>query len=84
MNQSNLKAIINRLEAMTQDETDSIQIRYFSANDQERAKVIFDREKDLFTLTDMADGETLAFDNIDFLAVEILELIQPKINGDHV
>lgn len=79
---SKLRPIILRLEAMVADETDPIQVRRFNVDGVERAQVTYDHEKDIFTLADHSIEEELTFDNIDFLATELLELLQPVASTD--
>lgn len=82
MKSSKLRPIILRLEAMIEDKTDPIQIRHFNVDGVERAQVIYDHDTDLFTLVDHSIEEELTFDNIDFLATELLELLQPVAQSD--
>lgn len=82
MENSKLRPIILRLEAMVADETDPIQVRRFNVDGVERAQVTYDHEKDIFTLADHSIEEELTFDNIDFLATELLELLQPVASTD--
>lgn len=78
METSKLRSIISRLEAMTKDETDNLQVRRFEVDGVERAQVTYDHEKNIFTVTDYSIDEELPFDNIDFVAMEVFELIQPR------
>jgi uncharacterized protein YkuJ len=64
---------------MIEDKTDNVQVRRFEVNGVERAQVKYDRDRDLFLLQDHSIGEELEFDNIDFIAVEVLELTQPVL-----
>lgn len=82
MKNSELKPVILRLEAMTEDQTDPIQVRHFNVDGVEKAKVIYEHEKDIFTLIDQNTGEELTFDDIDFLAIELLELLQSRVQRD--
>lgn len=79
MKESKLRPIILRLEAMMKDETSEIQERRFSVDGVERALVTFDHKRQVFTVLDHSIEEELEFDNIDFAAMEILELIQPVL-----
>lgn len=79
MKPSSLRPIILRLEAMMEDQTDDVQVRRFEVDGQERAQVTYDQNRDVFTLLDHSINEEMEFDNIDFVAMEILELIQPVL-----
>lgn len=74
---SKLRTIISRLEAMIKDQTGEMQVRRFEVDGVERALVTYDQEKNIFTVHDYSIDEELAFDNIDFVAMEIFELLQP-------
>ena len=78
MESSKLISIISRLDAMTKDKTDNLQVRRFEVDGVERAKVSYNHEKKLFTVMDHSIEEELTFDNIDFVAMEVFELIQPR------
>lgn len=80
MRPSNLRPILLRLEAMIEDQTDDIQVRRFNVDGVERAKVEYDRNRALFILHDHSIEEEFEFDNIDFVAMEILELTQPILS----
>ncbi len=77
MESSKLISIITRLDAMTKDQTDKLQVRRFEVDGIERAQVTYDHEKNLFTVIDHSIEEELTFDNIDFVAMEVFELVQP-------
>lgn len=77
MRKSKLVPIVNRLEAMIQDETGERQVRRFEVNERERCLVTYDNARDMFELEDRTNGQVYEFDDIDFVAIEILELIQP-------
>lgn len=77
MESSELRNIISRLEAMTKDETDKIQIRRFDVDGVERAQVVYNQETKVFTVIDHSIDEELKFDNIDFVAMEVFDLVQP-------
>lgn len=80
MEPSSLRPIILRLEAMIQDTTDTVQVRRFEVDGVERVQVAYDQERDIFTLNDHSvDVKVQEFDNIDFVAMEIYELIQPVL-----
>lgn len=78
MKSSKLRAILSRLEAMIEDKTDDTQVRRFEVDGEERVLVTYYREKDVFTVLDYSIDEELEFDNIDYVAMEVYELIQPR------
>lgn len=75
---SNLRSIILRLEAMIEDKTEDVQVRRFEVDGVERVVVEYNRDRDVFIMNDHSVDivETQEFDNIDFVAMEIYELIQ--------
>lgn len=80
MRPSNLRPVILRLEAMIEDKTDDVQERRFEVDGVERVRVKYDRERDVFILNDHSvDVDVQEYDNIDFVAMEIFELIQPVL-----
>lgn len=80
MKPSSLRPVILRLEAMIEDKTDDVQVRRFEVDGVERVEVTYDRDRDVFILNDHSvDVEKQEFDNIDFVAMEIYELIQPVL-----
>lgn len=80
MRPSELRKIITRLEAMIVDQSDDIQVRRFTVDGVDRCEVTYDRNRDLFILNDFTvEVDVQEYDNIDFVAVEILELIQPVL-----
>lgn len=78
MKPSNLRSIILRLEAMIEDKTEDVQVRRFEVDGVERVVVEYNRDRDVFIMNDHSVDivETQEFDNIDFVAMEIYELIQ--------
>lgn len=78
MKSSRLVPIIRRLEAMQEDQSDEIQVRRFEIEGKERCKVYFDGNTGMYELVDRTLDETFQFDDIDYLAIEILELLQPN------
>lgn len=78
MESSELLTIISRLEAMTKDKTDAVQVRRFDVDGVERAQVIYNHDNNIFTVVDHSIEEELKFDNIDFVAMEVFELIQAR------
>jgi len=79
MKPSSLRPIILRLEAMIEDTTDDVQIRRFETDGELRATVEYIRDREIFIVNDPSIEENMEFDNIDFVAMEILELIQPVL-----
>lgn len=77
MEPSQLIPVIKRLEAMREDQTGELQVRRFERNGQEKCIVRYDNKSNMFELEDRINNQTYEFDNIDYVAVEILELIQP-------
>ncbi|KAA9302147.1 MULTISPECIES: YkuJ family protein [Aerococcus] len=75
MKTSQLQAILNRLEAMTADDSE-IEVRRFEFEGQERCQVRYDRETESFELQDHTINESFQFDDIDLVAIEIFELLQ--------
>lgn len=80
MKESKLRSIITRLEAMMADETKELQVRRFTVDGVDRVEVTYDHNRDLFILNDFTiDVDIQEYDNIDFVAMEIYELIQPVL-----
>lgn len=77
MRPSSLRPIILRLEAMIEDKSGDVQVRRFETDGELRATVEYVRDREVFTINDPALEEDMEFDNIDFVAMEILELVQP-------
>ncbi|GEQ33111.1 YkuJ family protein [Marinilactibacillus psychrotolerans] len=77
MKPSQLIPIIRRLDAMREDESDEIQVRRFEKDGKEQCIVRYDKSSRMYELEDRTSGQTYEFDNIDYVAVEILELVQP-------
>lgn len=82
MKPSQLIPIIRRLEAMQEDETNDVQVRRFEKDGKERCMVKYSHHSQMYELIDRATEETYKFDNIDYIAVEILELVQPARSGN--
>ena len=76
MKQSQLVAIIKRLEAMTEAEDNEIQVRRFEREGVEKCLVSVDKATDTFELTETDSQQVYQFDNIDIVAMEIYDLIQ--------
>lgn len=80
MKPSRLVSIIRRLEAMMKDKTEQLQVRRFEIDGAERAQVTYDHDRNVFILNDLTiEIDEQEFDNIDFIAMEILELTQPVL-----
>lgn len=79
MKPSSLRPIILRLEAMIEDKTDDVQVRRFETDGELRATVEYIRDREVFIVNDPSIDENMEFDNIDFVAMEILELVQPVL-----
>ncbi len=80
MKPSRLVSIIRRLEAMMEDKTEQLQVRRFEIDGAERAQVTYDHDRNVFILNDLTiEIDEQEFDNIDFIAMEILELTQPVL-----
>lgn len=82
MKASQLIPIIKRLEAMREDQSEEIQVRRFEREGVEKCIVRYDAKSNMFELEDRTAQETYEFDNIDYVAVEILELIQPETSTE--
>jgi len=78
MKSSRLVPIVKRLDAMREDETDEVQVRRFEVEGVERCKVYFYGDTGMYELVDRTIDESFQFDDIDYCAIEILELIQPR------
>lgn len=75
---SQLIPIIRRLDAMRVDKTGKIQKRRFNVNGDERCLVVFNGLTGKYKLIDRLSDDEYEFDDIDYLSVEILELLQPR------
>ncbi|MBL1227334.1 YkuJ family protein [Enterococcus sp. BWR-S5] len=76
MKQSQLVAIIKRLEAMTEANDNELQVRRFEREGVEKCLVSYDKTTDTFELTEADSQQSYQFDNIDIVAMEIYDLIQ--------
>ncbi|OJF96498.1 YkuJ family protein [Alkalibacterium sp. 20] len=76
MNSSQLIPIIKRLEAMREDQSEEVQVRRFEKDGVEKCIVRYDSKSKMFELEDRTAQQVYEFDNIDYVAVEILELIE--------
>jgi len=82
MKPSQLIPIIRRLDAMREDQSDEVQVRRFERNGEEKCIVRYDNKTNMFELEDRTTEQTYEFDNIDYVAVEILELVQPATSTE--
>lgn len=76
MSNSRLVPIIQRLQAMQEDQGDEVQVRKFELNGLEKCLVTYNNKTHTFLLDDLSTKQTYQFDNIDFIAIEILELLE--------
>lgn len=61
-----------------EDKTNDKQVRRFEVDGVERAQVTYDHDRNVFILNDLTiEIDEQEFDNIDFVAMEVLELTQP-------
>ena len=74
MKSSVLNGIIQRLEAMTQTESD-VEVRRFEIEGVEKCQVAYVKESDTFELTDHQSGSVFQYDDIDLVAIEIFEML---------
>ena len=80
MKPSRIVPIVHRLEAMMEDKTNDKQVRRFEVDGVERAQVTYDHDRNVFILNDLTvEIDEQEFDNIDFVAMEVLELTQPVL-----
>lgn len=82
MKPSQLVPIVRRLEAMIEDQTGELQVRRFEKDGKEKCIVRYDNARKMFELEDRILNQTYEFDNIDYVAVEILELVQPATSTE--
>ncbi|MCC5895121.1 MAG: YkuJ family protein [Alkalibacterium sp.] len=82
MKPSQLIPIIRRLEAMREDQSDEVQVRRFEKDGKEQCIVRYDAKSKMYELEDRTAQQTYEFDNIDYVAVEILELVQPATSTE--
>lgn len=73
---SKLLPIIERLIAMTKDQTDDIQKREFYIGKQLVVRVFFYHITGRFKVTDLEKGTDLSFDYLDLAAIEIYDSLQ--------
>lgn len=75
MENSQLVAIISRLDSMTKASADGITSRRFEKDGQERGEVSYDAATQTFTLFETSTRQRFEFDNIDLAAMEIYDLL---------
>jgi len=76
MSNSRLIPIIQRLQAMQEDQGDDMQVRKFELNGHEKCLVTYNNKTKTYLLDDLTTKQTYQFDNIDFIAIEILDLLE--------
>ncbi|GMA46017.1 YkuJ family protein [Tetragenococcus muriaticus] len=76
MQNSQLVAIIKRLEAMIEAQDSEVQVRRFEKEGVEKCMVTYDNVTATFELTEAQTNQAYQFDNIDIVAMEIYDLIQ--------
>ena len=75
MENSQLVAIIERLDVMMKADTDGVQSRRFEREGQERGFVTYDPATQTFELEELATHQKFDFDDIDLAAMEIYDLL---------
>lgn len=75
MENSQLVAIIERLDAMMKADTNEVQARRFEREGQERGFVTYDPATQTFELEELATHQKFDFDDIDLAAMEIYDLL---------
>lgn len=75
MENSQLVAIIERLDAMLKADTNEVQSRRFEREGQERGFVTYDPATQTFELEELATHQKFDFDDIDLAAMEIYDLL---------
>lgn len=75
MENSQLVAIIERLDAMMKVDTNEVQSRRFEREGQERGFVTYDPATQTFELEELATHQKFDFDDIDLAAMEIYDLL---------
>lgn len=74
MKPSVLVGIIQRLEAMTNTDSET-EVRRFELEGVEKCQVAYLSESDSFEMTESSTGTVFRFDDIDLVAIEIYELL---------
>ena len=75
MENSQLVAIIKRLDAMSNNEGNEVSSRRFEKDGEERGFVTFDPDTKTYTLEEIASKQKFEFDDIDLAAMEIYDLL---------
>lgn len=75
MKSSQLVAIIKRLEAMQEADSDEVQSRQFEKGGAEKAMVEYDPKTETYKLEELENHQTFSFDDIDLVAIEIYDLL---------
>ena len=75
MENSQLVAIIKRLNAMSNNEGNEVSSRRFEKDGEERGFVTFDPVTKTYTLEEIASKQKFEFDDIDLAAMEIYDLL---------
>lgn len=75
MENSQLVAIIKRLDAMSNNEGNEVSSRRFEKDGEERGFVTFDPATKIYTLEEIASKQKFEFDDIDLAAMEIYDLL---------
>lgn len=78
MVQTELTKIIDRLDAMRQDDRDDVQVRYFQQEGRQAVKVSYNHVSALYTVENTQRDEAFKFDKIDLVAIEIYEMLMPR------
>lgn len=75
MKNSKLVAILKRLDAMTEATDNEVQVRRFEKDGVEKCLVTYDSTTETFELTESDTQKIYQFDDIDFVAIEIFDLL---------
>ncbi|MGO5155484.1 YkuJ family protein [Ligilactobacillus ruminis] len=75
MENSQLVAIIKRLDAMSNNEGNEVSSRRFEKDGEERGFVTFDPVTKTYTLEEIVSKQKFEFDDIDLAAMEIYDLL---------
>lgn len=77
MKKSRLVAIVKRLEAMVESTDTEVQTRRFELEGVEKCTVSYDSATEMFDLVETGSKQLYQFDEMDLVAIEIFELLQP-------
>lgn len=72
---SHLSSIIDRLLAMTKDQSDDIQKRSFEFGGRLIVKVFYNKISGVFTVVNALSYESFKFELLDLAAIEIFEIL---------